>query len=338
MPIELAELFNWRALTEALNLIVPPESFVFDTIFSNVETHASDTIDIDILVGNKRLAPFVSPVEGGIVISKLGGQLRTIKTPRLRMKLPLTANDLLLERAPGGNLYVTGGGNVTDARNRRIALEQQNLKDRITRRTEFMACKALSGGITVTQENISFNVDFLLPDDNNPVLSGSDKWDQAGSNPVEDIRAWKRLINQKTGLNADIAICGSKAVDAFLNNTVVKEILWNRRIDAGNIAITNSNFLGVLAGIQLYEYSAMYDDDSGTPQYLIPENTFVLISRQGRFVTHYGAILDLESPVMGQYFSKMWLEEDPSVYWLLAESRPLPTVHQPEAIVYATVV
>ncbi|MBF0517992.1 MAG: major capsid protein, partial [Nitrospirae bacterium] len=239
--------------------------------------------------------------------------------------------------APGSNLYVPGGGNVTDARNRRIALEQQNLKDLITRRTEYMACKALSGGITVIQENISFNVDFLMPNANKPTLTGTDKWTDAGSNPLKNIRAWKKLINQQTGLNADIAICGSQTVDALLENQRIQTLLWNRRIEVGDLAITTSNFIGTLGGIKVYEYSAMYDDDSGTPQSLIPDNAFVLVSRQGRFTTHYGAILDLQSAVLGQYFSKMWEEDDPSVYWLLAESRPLPTVHQPEAVVFATV-
>ncbi|WP_420266000.1 major capsid protein [Candidatus Magnetominusculus dajiuhuensis] len=204
MPFALEELFNWRALTESLNLIVPPKSFVLDMIFGQQETHPTNTIDIDILVGNKRLAPFVSPVEGGVVVRKLGAQIRTVKTPRIRMKTPLTADELLLVRSAGSNLYIPGGGNVTDARNQRIAREQQNLKDLITRRQEFMACKAISGGIIVNQENISFNIDYLMPDSNKPTLTGSDKWDDSSSTPLTDIRAWKTLINLKKAVHFNI--------------------------------------------------------------------------------------------------------------------------------------
>jgi hypothetical protein len=325
------------ALTEALSKIAAPQSFVLDAVFGRIETHPTQAIDIDISIGNKLLAPFVSPVEGGIVVKKLGREVHSIKCPRIRLKTPLSAQDLLLGRAPGTDIYIVGGGNVTNARNQKIALEQQNLKDRITRRKEWMACQALAGKITVDQDNYAFEIDYQLPGAHKPTLAGANKWSDSSANPIKDIRAWKTLINQASGLNADLAICGANVVDALLENAMVQKLLDNRQVSVGNLAITNTNFIGTIAGVQIYEYSAMYDDDSGTSQYLIPGNAFVLVSRQARLVLHYGAILDLQSTVQGPYFSKMWEDNDPSTYWLLAESSPLPVVHQPEGLVFATV-
>lgn len=36
---------------------------------------------------------------------------------------------------------------------------------------------------------------------------------------------------------------------------------------------------------------------------------------------------------MAEYFAKTWEVEDPSVMYMLAESRPLPVLWQPEAVV-----
>jgi hypothetical protein len=52
----------------------------------------------------------------------------------------------------------------------------------------------------------------------------------------------------------------------------------------------------------------------------------------------YGAIEDVKAgTVVAKYFSKDWVQEDPSGLYLLVESHPLAAPFEPAANIYATV-
>ncbi|MBN2381187.1 major capsid protein [candidate division WOR-3 bacterium] len=335
----MADLLHWRTLTTAINEIPAVGSFLLDHVFKTKVQALAEEIDVDLLVGGKKLAPFVSPVEGGIVVDKLARKMQTVKAPRLRPKKVMAANDLLSVRAPGSALYL-GPGGADVYLEQRVATELADLKNMIVRTTEWMAAQSLLGKLTVNQENIAFEIDYLLPSEHKPVLTGTDLWsDTANSDPVADILTWKRLISQATGYSPDVAIAGKDAVDALLAHTKVREMLNYRNFQIGEIAVGRSNYIGRLAGVDIYEYDGIYIDTSGTSQNFIPDTAFVMIASEGPFRLHYALAYDLDNQVAvaQPFFAKSWTEADPSLLWLLAESRPLPVPHWPECVVYATV-
>jgi hypothetical protein len=331
------DLLHWRSLTEAVNNIVVPGRMLLTMVFTRVRKHTTRTIDIDIIEGNKKLAPFVSPVEGGVVVTKLGRKMSTVTAPRIRLKTPLSASDFN-ERAAGAAVYVTG----TDKdrfKKEKIALEQQNLKDQALRRIHWMCAQALTGKITVTQDNLSFEIDFLFPTTHKPVLDGTNVWTDAGSNPVKDIRTWKRLGANK-GHNLRLAFSTPAATDALLKNEEARKMLDNRAINVGQLVIDGTDYIGRINGVDIYEFSEEYVDDAGTSHPMLPDRTFTMLDPDARFDMNYAAVEDLEAGgnVVTEFFSKQYEEKDPSAMWLLVESDPLPTVNQPGAVVHATVV
>lgn len=335
----MADLFHWRALTTAINEIPAAPSFLTDKVFKTKVQALAEEIDVDVVVGGKRLAPFVSPVEGGIVVAELARKMQSVRAPRLRPKKVLAANDLLSVRSPGTALYL-GEGGIDEYKNQRIGVELADLKSMIIRTTEWMAAQALQGELIVSQENIEFKIDYLLPDSHKPDFSGDLFWDEDNSDPVEDILAWKRIISKDTGYTADIAIAGTDAVDELLGHTKVRELLNYRNFNVGEISVGRSNYIGRLVGVDIYEYDATYTDSAGAAKNFIDPKSFIMVASEGPFRMHYALVYDLDNQVAvaQPFFAKSWTEADPSMLWLLAESRPLPVPHWPECVVYCATV
>lgn len=335
----MADLFHWRALTTAINEIPAAPSFLTDKVFKTKVQALAEEIDVDVVVGGKRLAPFVSPVEGGIVVAELARKMQSVRAPRLRPKKVLAANDLLSVRSPGTALYL-GEGGIDEYKNQRIGVELADLKSMIIRTTEWMAAQALQGELIVSQENIEFKIDYLLPDSHKPDFSGDLFWDEDNSDPVEDILAWKRIISKDTGYTADIAIAGTDAVDELLGHTKVRELLNYRNFNVGEISVGRSNYIGRLVGVDIYEYDATYTDSAGAAKNFIDPKSFIMVASEGPFRMHYALVYDLDNQVAvaQPFFAKSWTEADPSMLWLLAESRPLPVPHWPECIIYVPTV
>lgn len=334
------ELTNWRTLTEAVNNIIAPPSFLTDTLFKTARQNLTDKLDVDIITGNQKLSPFVGKSDAAAVIEKSGFNTKTITLPRIRVKKGFSAYELLAERAAGENVYVAGGS-MARFKDQRMNLELVDLKARITRRVEWMAANALQGGITYSGASLGFTMDFGMPVANKPTLTSTAKWDAPTTcDPAKNLREWNNIITQATGLSADIAILGTAAAEGLLASTKAMALLNKfSGIQAGQLQLDNSRFIGILNGIKLYVYSDVYTDDAGTTGLpLIPTNACILVSSQAKIVMEYGAIFDnAAGTVASKFFSKQYEDHDPSVIWMLAETSVAPVVYQPAGIVFATV-
>ncbi|SDP77045.1 major capsid protein [Desulforhopalus singaporensis] len=334
------DAFKWRSMTAAINQLPKTPRLLQDMVFRTRNTNPTETIDVDIIKGGRKILPFVRNDAAGTIIEKLTGEMRSVKAPRLRPKKPFTATELLTQRGPGKIVYANGG-DVTAERNRKIGQELADLKNRVDTTIEFMCAQALQGSYSVSNDGYNFSIDFQMPSAHKPVLGSGSGWNESGGNIMDDIDTWATLIRNATGLAPDIALCGSAVVKALRDNAEVRELLDNRRTNAGTFTWKASNdYIGNLNGIDLYRYGMEYQDLAGADQNFLDANKFVLISTQARFSVEFALILDLDAgaAIQGEYFSKSWLEKDPSVLFMLAESRPLPVPWQPEAIVYADVI
>lgn len=341
------QTFGWIALTEAINKIVAPKTFILNSVFSSkTKQHATKKIQLDIKVGNKKLAPFVKRTSSATVVDKLGMKSETIELPRIRMKKPLTAEDLLFERGAGLPIYVGSGGDIAGFRERKIGEELQDIKDRATRRMEWMSAQALSGIITVTQDDLEISYDFNMPGANKPALTSSAKWNEVTTaDPIANIRTWQSVVQNARGYVPTMAFARSEVINLFLANESVRQLLNLRSIVVGNIDTNNianetgAKYIGRVEGVDIFEYNETFTDENGDTQPMIPVDRFVLVTPQAENRLHYGAIEDLEAGqnIALPYFAKDWIEKDPSVLWLLAETSPLTVPHEPESIIYAKV-
>lgn len=111
------------------------------------------------------------------------------------------------------------------------------------------------------------DVDYVAPPLHFADVSTS--WVAGGGTPIPDIEAHINLINKAGGVRVDNLIFGVNALSGFLQNTVVKETLNNRRIDRGNLSFETVqlngfarigvfNFSGVM--VTIWTYGEYYDN------------------------------------------------------------------------------
>jgi hypothetical protein len=334
--MSLDVLKNWRSLTQALIQIKPAKLDRVMMIFKPGQKHATQTIDFDQIVGAEKLAPFVSPIDGGVVVSKLGKTTRTVKAPRIRMKKQLTPSDFQ-ERPAGGTVYV-GAGDYEQGVREKIALEQLDLKERALRRLAWMCWKALTGTISVVQENIAFQIDYGVPADNKKTLTSTARWGESAADIVANIQSWIDLGN-RSGYTMDQGFMGTKAADLFIKNSDVRAEIDNRKIEGGMLVLDGSDYIGRFRGVNFYRVSDTYVDDTGTVQKMVNDYDVIITSQSAPFTLEYGAVQDIKAGgnVATDWFSKMYEEEDPSALWLLVETNPLPVIKKTDALVYAVV-
>ena len=329
---------GWRILTRAVEQLKNPPKMLQDLIFKNRNTNEADTIDVDVVVGGRKLAPFVSDVEGGMIVSGSKRSERSVKTPRIRLKEPLTAKQLRGERGVGQPFYAKGPKSVEEAEQAKVMKTMKELKKRVLNTLEWMCAQALTGKIIVEQKNVAFEVDYQMPQDHKIVLAGDSKWTGDKADPLNDMQTWNDKIVDKLGYGATIMICGTEAAKA-LRKKVPKDAWMDvKRVNAGELVWEmSSNYMGNLGGIDIYRYGSSFDDASGASHQLIAADKVYMVATDARISIEFGNILDLDANVVGEFFSKNWKEKDPSVLWNLVESRPLPVLWEPEAVIEADV-
>jgi hypothetical protein len=135
--------FQWRAMTAAVNQIPKAPMLLQDLIFKNRNTNPSNIVDVDVVVGGRKILPFVSSHAPGTIVEKMSGEMRSVKTPRIRPKKPFSAVELLSKRSAGTHFYGTGV-DINAAREAKIGQELADLRNRVDITIEFMCAQAAS--------------------------------------------------------------------------------------------------------------------------------------------------------------------------------------------------
>lgn len=347
MTTPTIDIFTTRAMLAALEMMLPPKTFLLDTFFS--ETNQSDTeyVDIDIIRHKRRLAPFVIPVAEGKLLERQKYDTKTVKPPYIKPKMQTQAADLLT-RNMGSSIYETQP--IEQRAAARLARDMQDLQNSITRRQEWMASQALTTGtIPIVGEGVNATISFGAKASHQVVLAGNALWSNYTAAPVSDplanLRAWKRQCAQDSGLVPDVAVFGYSVVDTFLGHPGVQNYLNNRRIFSAQVDVSllpdGVTYIGRVEDLDIYEYDEWYVRDSdNTEQPMIPSNLVILGSTRARAIRQYGAILDLDAGGIAalNYFPKSWRTPDPSVQWVMLQSAPLTVPHQIDSFLYAQVI
>lgn len=332
--------FQWRSMTTAINQIPKAPTLLQDLVFKARNVNASEYVDVDVVIGGRKVLPFVSNDAAGTIIDKMANQVRSVRVPRFRPKKPFTATELLSTRSPGVGFY-GGGSDINQARELKVGLELADLRNRVDITVEYMCARALSGAYSAPADEYPFSIDFNMPVAHKPTLGAGLGWNESGGKILSDIDGWAQLISDAVGFGPTIGLCGKNVVDALREDTKIAAALDNRNVNVGSVVWdANNTYIGSVNGINMYRYGSSYTDKDGATSKFIGDDTFVLIAPEARHSIEFGPIMDLDvgANVMSEFFSKSWLEKDPSALWMLAESRPLPVLWQPESVVYADVI
>jgi len=333
-------LFKIRVLTTAVNRMKAPAMVVYNRLFRPKENmQMTDRLAFDVITGSERVLGNISVSAAATVTNKTGRKTITLQAPRLATKRHLAAAEMNGQRGFGDQFQVM-------MMEQRIATEQQDMKNEHDRTLEFWSVNALKGIIydaDMSTELVNYNVAAT----HKPELEGEDLWTDTKSNQINNISEWKRLIRQDSRANITgwLMFLGCDAMDAILGNTAVLNLL---KYEKGR-KIAEEEDVARLAKTEMVEYDSDFMDAKDNRHYFIDPEYVMLIGLCDDLVDcPYAPVVDLEAPqgvgnidAAGKpvvYFSKSWLEKDPSGRWIKLEGRPLPVLQRPGAVVYAKVV
>lgn len=339
-------LFKSRTLMAALDERQGPTTFLLRTFFKGEEVFGTKAVDVEIIKGKRRLAPFVAPVVAGKLMEKEGRIMKTFEPPYVKPLKTLEPSDLI-PPSTGETIYA-GGKNHAQRLAEKTGKLLAEADDEITAREEWMAAQALDTGVVVVKgEGIDTSIDFQMSGTHKITLTGSDLWSDPLSDPGADVRNWAELNAKDSGVVSGVAVGGTDAMGAFISHEKVTAKLDNKNIEQGKIdpklLPEGVTFVGTYrdigVNIDLYTYQSWYTDDDGNTQPYVPADKFWLGSTAAKNKKLYGMIQDLKAGNFAvRRFPKSWEKEDPSMRFILVQSAPLPGLLQPDAFTSAKVV
>lgn len=324
--------YTTREMMEGLKQTPAVRNFLSRTFFPTSNTHIAEKIEIDVKKGKRRMAPLVSPRKGGKVMTREGFETNFIMTPKIAPERIITSDDIT-KRSIGESSY---SKRTPKQRGEELLLQDMmELQEAIERRKEWEAREVIvSGGFRVVDEEEGLDVQVDYHFTNKVILSGSQTWDNADSDPLAVLKLKRREIIQKTGVSPDIILMAADASTAFLSHPKVKEEMGIRSLSnvvvkplAVDPALT---YIGKVAdlGCEIYTYDEWYVDDNDVEQPMIPPGMVIMASSKGIGSFEYGAVTQLDD---GKYVTyaeeavpKRWTVNEQDIEKLRLTSRPVP--------------
>ena len=335
-------IYDPRTMGKVISRMAPVRTFFKSTFFRNVETFVTETVDVDYKKGNRKLAPFVHRRIGGKTVPNTGYETK-IYTPPLIAPDKVTSVDNLLKRQAGENPF--SGRTPAERAVVKVAADFHELDEMITRREEWMCAQVIfTGSIPVIGEGIEETISFDFTN-NETITTAAKKWNNAGSDPIADLKRWRKIVQKNGFVNCDICIMADDVAEAFVNHEKVRKLLDTRGYDLATIKpreLPNGvTYVGTIhgEGLDIYTYSEWFLDDWTDPSApkqkpLVPDGELALLSTAAEYSMYYGAttLIDKKTEefytVEGARVPDSWAERKPARRFLQLNSNPLPVPHE----------
>ena len=339
----MRDYYEPKFLAGVIKKAPPLRTFFKRRFFSNAVTFPTETVSFEFYESKRRLAPYVNPRIGSETIARDGYDVKTYTTPYLAPNRVIT-NDDLFQKSLGEPEW--NSGVTPDERAAKLAAEDvMYLQDMITRTEEFMCSRVKQDGKLIMKGyGVNEVVDYGF--ENIVTLDSADRW-----TPTFDIMGQLSSVARemrKDGVNPDMLILGSAAVDMLLKNERYLKLLDNRRVEIGEIKFSELedgvNYIGRIivpgASFDIYSYEEYFRDESdldsaGEPKLkpLVDPETVIIQSSREKNSMLYGAVIQIDKRTeafvrrVGEYMPRTWITENPSQKFIEIASRPLPMPH-----------
>lgn len=329
LVMAVVDIFEPRTMIEAVRQMKPAKTFIRDLLFKRRIPVETEHVDIDLVKDKRRMAPYVSPVIGGVVMDRMGYTTESFKPPYLKPRRITTAEDVL-KRQAGENIY--SGRTATERATDILGNDMGELGNYCTRREEQQCCEALfTGKLVVVGEGVHSEVDFhhTLKE----TLVGAAQWDEPTSDPIGDLDRWIIQVQQASGISPNVCVMAADVLRAFLNNESVQAKMDTTKIKLGVIdpqPVNGALYVGTVTslGLDIYRYVEWYLDDTDhvTERPMVPDGNVLLASTEASFKMVYGLIVDMKLNQRFQLaqYPRSWVDEDVNARFLEMMSRPLP--------------
>jgi hypothetical protein len=348
MPVSNIAIFDTNALIGMVPNLKLAQNWLLDRFFPNTVTSDNEYVSIDVDIGKRRMAPFVSPLVEGKLVESRRYQTNSFKPAYIKDK---RAPDLRkpVRRQMGERI----GGELT-AGERELANLMFEMADQIdmqNRRLEWMAAQALLGGtVTITGDGFPTTlIDFGRDASLTVALGSGVKWTAANINsqaavPTNDLETWSLAVLKSSGGVVTDVVMDVAAWQKFKLDPILKAANWfpnqggNNSVEIGSQVKRGAQFKGVWGNLNLWVYSDWYVDDSNVEQPMLPAGTVILSGPDMMGTRSFGAI---EDPSLGYiaapYVPKSWVQQDPAQRFLMMQSAPIVIPSRVNAAFAATV-
>lgn len=346
-------IFDTNVLIQVVPNLMTSQNWLLDKFFPNITESDTEEVSIDVDVGLRRLAPFVSPLVEGKLVESRKFQTNSFKPAYIKDK---RAPDLRkpIRRQIGERI----GGQYSAAEREMLNLqfELTDQIDMINRRLEWMAASALqTGTVTVTGEGYETQVvDFGRSSDLTIALSGADKWPETveagktNTKPTDDIEDWAQRMLKESGAVATDIVFTTKSWKAFRLDTSVKDSAitfpalspFGNQINPGAQIKTGAVYKGRWGNYDLWVYNDWFIDPlDGKEKPMIADGSVIMSGADLMGTRAFGAIID---PAFNYgpmaYAPKSWLQHDPAQRFIMVQSAPLVIPSRVNASLCAVVV
>lgn len=346
-------IYDTNVLIQVVPNLMTSQNWLLDKFFPNITESDTEEVSIDVDVGLRRLAPFVSPLVEGKLVESRKFQTNSFKPAYIKDK---RAPDLRkpIRRQMGERI----GGQYSAAEREMLNLqfELTDQIDMINRRLEWMAASALqTGTVTVTGEGYETQVvDFGRSSDLTIALSGADKWPETveagktNTKPTDDIEDWSQRMLKESGAVATDIVFTTKSWKAFRLDTSVKDSAitfpalspFGNQINPGTQIKTGAVYKGRWGNYDLWVYNDWFIDPlDGKEKPMIADGSVIMSGADLMGTRAFGAIID---PAFNYgpmaYAPKSWLQHDPAQRFIMVQSAPLVIPSRVNASLCAVVV
>jgi hypothetical protein len=134
-----------------------------------------------------------------------------------------------------------------------------------------MIAKMLFDGSLVYQQEggLKFTVNYGIPSTHDLTLTGTDKWDDENSNPIEDIFDAKQTLKEDAGISPKYAMLNSELLKILMFRSDFQTLLQKSAFGEGDLFANPEKVLGNLLGVgtlvvydELFEISEFLNSDA----------------------------------------------------------------------------
>ncbi len=213
-----------------------------------------------------------------------------------------------------------------------IADEMEDLVNRIEYRKEFERASVLFGGVisVVYEDGTMYKVDFLTSTAAH-YQSSISVWSAAGADILGDIDSMVHACRINGGIDPVYLLGGEGLLSNMIKNTALQGF-WQRS-PYGMRAIEDGQ-LPRLKGLTVIEYTAGYDDGTGTWAPFVPAGFVAVFGQPAEcgMVTLHGEADDLAASGNPGRFAKSWETEDPSGIHVVVDDVSMAGIEVPRGV------
>ena len=231
------------------------------TFFSDMlptVNYPSDAIEWEIEYGSAGLTPFVAPGAPAPTIGLDGIGSGAARAAYYKEKIFFDESFL-------NNIRRLGTPAMYDNAERQLAKGLRKIRNRIDRRTEWMAAMAITqGGFTyVGPGNKTFDVSYGIPTTHLVTLTSDYYWDTGGSaNIVDDCMGGAQVLREDAGVEVEYAICNSFRLRKLMLNSSIQALLAKSAFGNGDLFSRPAQVIGTLLGVgPLKVYDGFYETE-----------------------------------------------------------------------------